>query len=398
MKKLLLLLLTVTTISGFAFSQSAKKTKKVDISGSIRFQMFYDSYRSVEARDGVLLFFPVSDDGTDYVQKSKIGASSAFSRIRAKYSGGEAFGAGISGVVEGDFFGTTNGDILELRMRHTFVKMSWEKSNLLFGQSWHTIVDTDVIPGGLLVANLPYWPLMRSPQISYDYKLNSGLSITGAALVHGYHKVKGPALAQRASSLPEFAIKVKYKSENIVAGVNGGVLTLQPRDTTDTGINTSKKISTPYFGGFFRLNTSPIVFKAQAIYGQNLTHFRMIGGYGAADNTDDYDYSALNTFTAWADIATTNKVQLGLMTGYSTILGSNDDYYSLAGYTRAESVSVVYRIAPRIVLVSDKMKIGLEYSLNTAIYATATDSKGKATSTDDPVSGHRIQFSVQYDF
>jgi hypothetical protein len=378
-------------------AQDEENKKKIEIGGIVKFQTWYDTHRSVEARDGNWLFYPLAGDN-DYNKKGKIGGSAAFSRIRAKFSGGESFGAQISGVIEGDFCAVSNADLLELRLRHAFIQMAWESSNLTVGQTWHPIIDTDVIPAGLLIANFPFWPLIRSPQIKIDYKLSSELTLTGSALIHNYHKSKGPAMAQRSAGLPEFAGKLKYKNENVVFGVNGGILFLQPRDTTNLGAITSKKAVTKYGGGFFRLKTSAITVKAQAIYGENLTHFAMIGGFGAKDITvDDYDYSALRTFSTWADISTSGDLQFGLMTGYSANLGASKDYTSL-GYGRSETLASVYRVAPRVVFVSNKFQIGFEYSLTGAVYGTVFDNKGKATTTDDAVYNNRFMLSFAYSF
>jgi hypothetical protein len=68
-------------------------------------------------------------------------------RVRADISGPDAFGAKISGVIEAEFFGTSEADINGLRLRHAFTKLDWKKSSLLIGTNMASHVPRRMFPG-----------------------------------------------------------------------------------------------------------------------------------------------------------------------------------------------------------------------------------------------------------
>lgn len=406
MKRILIAALVIFTFAlQNIIAQESENKLKTEVSGIIWYQYFYDTWQNVETRDGALLLYPKPKDAAGINEAGKMGSSAFFTRPRIKFSGAEAFGAKASGVLEGDFFATSQDMVGHLRLRHAFIKLDWSRTSLLFGQYWHTMVDTDVIPSSDLIANVPFFPLHRTPQVSINYKLTDELSLNGAAMVHSYHRSSGPVLMQRNAGIPEFAGKIKYKSGNFVIGANAGVKTLKPRIQTDMGVKTTKTISTPYFGAFTKIKSDPLTVKAQLIYGQNLTHFVMIGGMGAVDTAgiDDYDYTAMKTLASWADIHTNGKkIQFGLFFGYSQNMGANDDYIRMAvdgaSINRSDDLVSTMRVSPRIDFFSGKMKIGFEYSYTNAVYGTAWDSKRVATAKADPVANNRFLLNVMYRF
>ncbi|MBN2613499.1 MAG: hypothetical protein JXB00_18230 [Bacteroidales bacterium] len=173
-------------------SQESEKNTKLEINGSLRCQFYYDTYQSLESRDGLLYFYPLKADtanSVDVNRTGKTGSSAYFSRISLKYTGEKAFGAGLTAFIEADFFGTHQNYTGHLRLRHVFVKLSWDRLSMLFGQYWHTMVDTDVIPFDHLVGSVPYFPLNRSPQVSAFYNLSDRFLLSGAIIIHSQFNV-----------------------------------------------------------------------------------------------------------------------------------------------------------------------------------------------------------------
>ncbi len=411
MKKTILINVVISfTLMLGLFGQEETSTFKKEFSGRIWYQYYYDTYKSVETRDGILLLYPGPLDDRKINENGKLGSSAFFSRFSMKFSGSEAFGAKASGMIEGDFFATGQEYVGHLRLRHAFVKLDWEKSSLLFGQYWHTMVSTDVMPSANLIANVPFFPLNRNPMIDFSYQLTGEIRASVAAIVHASHRSRGPGMMQRNSGIPEFAGKIRYKTDNLVLGINGGIKTLKPRLETEAGEKTTKMISTPYAGLFVKIKTTPVTFKSQLIYGQNLTHFIMVGGMGVKDTTrTDFDYSALKTLAAWADVHTNgSRVQFGLFLGYTQLMGATDNYISLpvrptlndaaVALHRAENMDNTMRIAPRVDFFAKRMKIGVEYVLDKSVYGSQFDTKNKVEETLDPVYNNRFLLNVQYDF
>jgi hypothetical protein len=76
-------------------------------------------------------------NSNDINDKSSFNMLSIQSRINGKITGPEVIGAKPSAVLEGEFFGTSDADINGFRLRHSFVKLDWENTSLLVGQTWH---------------------------------------------------------------------------------------------------------------------------------------------------------------------------------------------------------------------------------------------------------------------
>ena len=67
-------------------------------------------------------------------------------RLKGDISGPDAFGAKTSGVIEAEFYGTSELDVNGFRLRHAYVKMDWQKTNLLVGQYWHPLFPAESFP------------------------------------------------------------------------------------------------------------------------------------------------------------------------------------------------------------------------------------------------------------
>lgn len=386
---------------------------QITLSGYVNYEAFFDTYESIDTRDGEVYLYPMAEnldpDGIDINRNSQFQMLALQSRAKITASGLSAFGASVKGVIEGDFLGTSQGNTRMLRLRHAFVQMDWQSSNLIMGQYWHPLFVTDCFPTTLSMgAGAPFHPLNRTPQVRYTYSFGQNLSLMGALMVHGYHKNVGPSDAQRNSGLPEAQLQFKYNTKAFLGGFTVGYKSLTPRTETNFGYKTSETVGSYNLHAFTKLTFNPVTIKLEGHYGENLTHLVMIGGYGAAENpllVDDYSYSNIKTMSVWGDIQTNHdQYVFALFGGYSANLGADDTYFDLNGYVRGidsptgkELVSI-YRIAPRFVIKSGKMALGVEYNLTGAVYSDNFDEYHKAIETDDPTVNHRILFSAKYSF
>ena len=169
------------------------------------------------------------------------------------------------------------------------------------------------------------------------------------------------------------------------------------------GVLTNEMIGSFNLAANTKLSFGPVIFKVEGIYGQNLTNFVMIGGYGAAENpliVDDYSYSNINTMSVWSDIAYNSKsVEVALFGGFSSNVNASDDYYSL-GYTRDENIKSIFRVSPRVVIKSGKVDFGIEYMMTGAKYGVvdAANARYRFTETDTHTINGRMIFSARYKF
>ncbi len=408
MKKLLLLFLPVMLLPGLLMSQETEQQTSVTLSGFVRYEMFFDTYESVATRDGEVYLYPLRENldvnGDDLNNNFKLNMLGLQARPTIKAVGPNAFGAKVTGVLEGDFLGVSQADSRMLRLRHGFLNLQWENAALLMGHTWHPMFVPECFPATVSMgAGVPFHVLNRAPQVRYTANLGSSVSVMGALLVHGYHKSVGPGEAQRNSGLPDAQFQFKFKTKTVFASFTAGYKWLTPRLVTDANVKTNETIGSYNLAANTKLSFGPVTFKLEGIYGQNLTQFVMIGGYGAAENpllVDDYSYTNINTMSVWSDLAYNSKsLEIALFGGFSSNVNASDHYYSL-GYARGENIKSIYRISPRVVIKSGKVDFGIEYLMTAAKYGVVDsgDARYRFTEVDKYTKNGRMIFSARYKF
>lgn len=404
------------TIPILLFSQASKEQdttkeeKKADeisvkIGGFIRFETYYDTYNSVTARDGVAYLYPSARSldslGNDINANNKLGMASFVSRFNFKINGPEILGAKSSGLLEADFYATQDNFVQLLRLRHAYITLDWGKFNLLAGQAFHPMFVSKCYPQVLTYAvGVPFGTLNRAPQLRGTFTPTKWFSIMGAALVHGYHKSKGPADAQKDAGIPDMQLQVMFSPKNFFVGATGGYKLLQPRLQTGDGVKTDETIGSYNLQGFVGFSANKFSIKAMGIFGENLTHLTMIGGYGASEDpalVDDYSYSNLQTYSYWIDVTVLKNPQIGIFGGVTGNLGSKDSYYSL-GYARSETLVNTFRISPRIQYNIKNFNIGLEYLFAGSIYGESFNDHYKANTLADATYNNRVTLLMTYKF
>lgn len=411
------LLLTIVFALGVftVYAQETEKPKfEIKPYGFINYEIIMDTYKSLDARDGELHFYPLKEsldiNGDDKNKQMQLQMLSLSTRFGLKISGPDVLGAKTSGLIETDFFATANDFARLLSLRHLTINMKWQKSELLLGHYWHPVIVTEVIPANIAFgAGVPINALNRSPQIRFTLLPSEAVKLSFTALTQSYHKSSGPAEAQRNSGLPEFIAQASFGNrKTFMVGASAGYKWLKPRLETASNYSTSKTIGQYLFNAYIMTKMSNTTIKAMALYGQNLTHLNMIGGYGMKTGTDanteqDYDYTNLKTLGTWFDLQQGfGKLSIGLFLGYSKLLGADDEYTSLTvgstKYFRNDDMDYFYRVSPRISYKEENLTFGFEYMLTSAVYGETWDSKHKVTSSMDPVYNNRFTLAVKYDF
>ena len=109
--------------------------QEVTWKGFVSSESYFDSKEAVASREADVLLYPkrpvfdnLNNDQTDIRSFHMVSFNS---RLQAKASDFEAFGATSSAVIEIDFLGTGENYVNMIRMRHAFVKLKWEKSTVL---------------------------------------------------------------------------------------------------------------------------------------------------------------------------------------------------------------------------------------------------------------------------
>ncbi|MEE4256332.1 MAG: hypothetical protein V2I47_04780 [Bacteroidales bacterium] len=366
----------------------------IRFSGFVKTDIFWDSRQTVAAREGHFLLYPANEkldaEGNDINAKANFNMLSIQTRLRGTITGPDALGAKTSGVIEGAFFGHSDGDINGFRLRHAFVKLQWTKTSLLVGQFWHPMFVTACFPGVVSFnTGTPFQPFSRNPQIRVTQNLGK-FNFILTALSELDFVSTGPDGASekyiRNSAIPTFNFRIEYhninKEENkeflVGAGIN--YKTLLPRLSTDSNYKTSETIGSLSEMIYLKLRFPKITFKLEGVYAEDPYDRLMIGGYGVESYTDpmkDYVvYAPVSTASGWLDIHTNGKTwQVGLLAGYSKNMGAGEDLVGPT-YQRGANIAYLYRIAPRFIYNSGRFRIAPEIEYTVAAYGETIKADG----------------------
>lgn len=393
-------------------TQAQESEKKITVKtyGFVSFEAFVDTRLSATARQNQVYLYPLKpsldNNGKDINDHSKFDFGAGSSRLGFSISGPDAFGATTSAKIEGDFLGDAgNSKDYVLRLRHAFLKLDWDKSSLLAGQTWHPFFIPENYPNMVnFVVGAPIHPICRAPQLRYTYKVNSDLNISVIALSQGDFKNSG-ALEQVEFAAPEMDIQLKYGSpKDFFLAATFGVKQQQPVLLDDNAAVTNNKVTSTQANLSLRYTLPTLTIKAEGIYGGSMTNMVMIGGIARKTKNGtplNGEYTAIRTSSVWTDIETNGKnVQYGVFGGITHNLGTDKESTVVAtetGYTRGADIGYVYAIAPRITFTSGQVKIGLEWMRTVAAYGNSFNDKSKPMDTHESIN-NRFTLAMRYNF
>lgn len=389
MKRILLISIFLFSVNLIAQKNSGVKEEEsfgIKVKGFVKTDLMFDSRQNVTIREGHFLLYPQAEmkdpNNKDINEKTNLNMLSVQSRVTGTITGPRALGAKTSGVLEGAFFGHSDGDINGFRLRHAFLKLDWENSSLLIGQYWNPMFITEVFPGVVSFnTGVPFQPFSRNPQVKFTQRINNvDISFTAASQrdFASTGPQGGSSVYLRNSSIPILDINIKYSNNGFVLGTGAGFKYLTPRIVTDKGFATDEKISSFSTIGFIKATFGDFTVKAEGVYGENMTDLTMLGGYAVSsrDTTNGFEtYTAIKTLSAWTDLSYGKELQFGLFAGYTKNLGAND---VIAGsvYSRGANIEKVLRVSPRVIFRTGNTQFAGEVEMTSAYYGTA-DSKGK---------------------
>lgn len=422
MLKRLLAFFSVAVLMQVASAQSSNKPTDpssnwgIKFYGFVRNDIMFDSRQIISAREGDLSLY-AKDKSLDANGKD-INAAPTFhmlaitSRLGGTITGPDAFGAKTSAILEAEFFGNIDADINEFRLRHAWAKLDWPKTQLAFGQFWHPMFVTDCYPGVVdFNTGMPFQPFNRSPQVRLTQKLGTSnktsliLAMISqrdfASVAPSGYNATDPA---RNSAIPNLHAQLQYKDAKFLIGAGIDYKSLRPKLSSGTPTVVSKeRVNSTSFIGYMKITTKPVVIKAEAVIGQNMTDHVMVGGYlgYTASSTAVETYSSTKTNAYWFDIGGTGKKTVpGLFIGYTTNDGAKAG--ATAAYGRSISVSGrsvknVFRISPRLEFISGKFKFGTEVEFTSAAYGS-TSNDAKVNGTTNQLNNTRLLLTTTFSF
>lgn len=352
----------------------------ISFQGFIKSDVWYDSRQIVGARDDLFLLYPKAPErdrnGVDINDIHSYNFSAITSRLSGIIKGPDAFGAKSTAFMEGDFSGWSNPDISGFRLRHAYVKLQWEHSQVLFGHYWHPLFVPEVFPSVLsLNTGAPFQPFIRSPQLQFTYQAGS-MKFILAALSQLDYMNDGPdgpsAKYLRQSGVPNLHMQVQYLKGNLTGGAAIDYKSILPKRLSDSLEISYNKVPGWSYMGYAKFHKAPLLLKAKVIYGQNLTEHLLLGGYAIKS----YDtlhgmasYTPSQHLFYWANIlySFSSKFDAGVFAGYSQNLGTVDPQTGVF-YGRGSNIDYAYRIAPIIIFKSGKVQLMTELEYTVAAY------------------------------
>ncbi len=392
----------------------------IKFTGFVRSDFWHDSRMIRGSREDLFNFYPQNEniktdsDGVD-VDVNNIGnvhGSIAASRLTGVIFTPDVFNAKAAGIIEADFSGSNNAGLNQFRIRHAYFKFSWEKSELIVGQTWHPMFVTEVFPDVVsLNTGAPFQPFIRNPLIQLSYNVMPELKIIGAAITQRDNATIYPVTGApdptplRYSKIPNLHAQIQYKNNSIVAGLAADYKCVRPRILTNDGSRFNEEyLSSTAFMAYFKYTAGDFVFRAKAIKGQNMTEHLMLGGY-AVEHKDSVTqietYLPYNHLFFWINPAYGKKYSLGMFAGYAINLGTSKNtdgsaYYSL--FPDMKDIEKMYRIAPNFSVSEGKFKACIEYEHTGAYFGTPDKNDKNLVKNSKLVYNNRISLTFYYFF
>ncbi len=402
---ILILLIQGFFCPGLMAQEDEEKSVEMKISGFVKNDFFYDSRQTVSAREGHFLLWPapVELDAND--EDINTGANfnmlALQSRLSFAVTGPDAFGAKTSGLIEGDFFAQANDNIDLFRLRHAFVKLTWEHIEVLAGQFWNPLFVTESFPGTVSFnTGTPLQSFARNPQIRVSYR-TGGLKLTAAALSQRDYSSKGPTGGSsdylRNSAIPDMHLQAQYGFSNesgtgMLAGAGMAYKTLVPRLSNTTnppmpppGPRTYKvdeKVGGLTLITFAKLTVKPVTAKIQVRYGENISDVLAISGFAVKEVVDPVSglqkYTPLKGITFWGELHTNGNPQVGIFGGMTMNNGTKEEMNVARNnntvFGLATNIRSLFRISPRIIYNAGKVRVALELEYTSAAYGSNYDT------------------------
>jgi hypothetical protein len=373
---------------------------QVKFGGFLRAEYYIDSREIVGAVDDLFGFFPenkrLDENGDDLNAVVRQNLSTQATRFNALFTGPDIFNARSSAFFEYDFSG---GGTVNLRLRHAWAKLNWDKAEVLVGKTWNPFAETPFPSVAGLHTGIPFRPFGRGDQVRITYKPAPKINILFAGVYQTEHKStleQSAASDIRANPIPDFHLQFHYKTPSFSAGFLSEFKVVKPAtQTTGTGgtFKTSETLPSYALAAYADYKKNLFNVKSSVVYGQNLSELFQQGGYAVKSQNDETGartYTPSNSVSYWINLTYGKTWVPGIFAGYQKNLGFNDN--PLEGgdfFGRWQNVDHIYRIAPSLKYSYKQWTFQAEIDYNVAAYGRVDYAdKGKVKDAKE-VSGVR---------
>lgn len=410
MKKTVILMASALLFASSAFAQEASKPQ-FKWYGFIRTYFAFDTRESSAGTEDLYYYMPKDQniiDGTDLNAIPSFRYAALTSRLGLDVTGYEVSGYKVGAKVETDFYSGVSGvtGTATLRLRQAYVSLAKGGRSWKIGQAWHPMA-ADMPDIFSLEVGVPFGPFSRTPQVTADFKLSDGVSLTASALWQMQYDSTGPDGASanyiKYGCTPEMYLGFNFKGEKTLTRIGADFLSIKPRNyNADKTARVSDRLTTFNIFAFGQQKAGDFTLKEKVTYANDGSHMNMIGGYGVSSINPDgsWDYSATRNISAWATAAyKKSKVWVpSIFLGYIKTFGTSKEIVGAFWCkNNANSVASMFRIQPEVVYNLGKVTFGLEYMCTAVQYGNANNFK-LATENLHWVVNNRVEMMVKYTF
>ena len=379
------------SVQPIVVTEQVNQKVQVNFYGFIRNDAFVDTRQNIGAGENAVMLYPrdrqLDENGEDINATGKFHMLSIISRAGVTLKGPEILGAKSSGILEGEFFGATEGGINEFRLRHAYIMLDWEKTQLGFGQYWHPFVVLEALPNVVNYGTgAPVYGLNRNPQIRLTHKFTD--KFKAIAAVHSQRDFT-PNTDPYRNGVPAAHLQLQYKSDQLVVGLGSQYENLKPK-LSSANKKSNERAESFSLMAYAKWITKPVTLTAAAYKMQNASSFVMLGGYVGYQLPNEVEtYKPIDTESVWLDIQqnTTGKWALGMFAGavynrgvddpvegaISTSYGVTTNWGALSATPGGRTVNYLYKVVPRVEYTPSKaLKFRLEMERSSARWADAT--------------------------
>lgn len=426
MKRILLFFFAIFTF--IVSNGESNDNITLDFYGFVRVEAYLDTYKGVDAAHDLFYLLPayaiINQAEINNRLSSNITATA--SRLGVNINFPEVLKAKATGILEFDFVGNLKADPTLFRIRQAYSLLTWEKSSLLIGQTWHPFFSGSCIP---TVAGLntgaPFSCFNRSPMIRYNKKFGK-LTVSASAisqLQYNTPSIDAEELklvtfnqAKRNGIIPELVLSTEWMKESITLGAGVGYNTICPRmmitgnptDSTSVSSVADQYLSSTSGMLYGRYKKDNLTILLKGYLGENMAHLTMPGAYGIATKdsiSGKETYTNYTTYTTSLSLVYGQKWQFGLFAGYGGNLGTKEPLWDSGSgkakvYGLFSSLQNMYRIAPHFSLNLAKFRLVGEFEVTGANYGAAGSkinlSNGLYETTHNAVNKRFIIVMTQY--
>lgn len=393
-----------------------KKNKVVDTTkvnfkfgGRVDLLTYFDTYNSVENRNGAQYMFPMApilnSVGQDINFQNRLRVSVAPTRLNMTVNVPKLSPtAKAKAFVEVDFMGVNESVLGAIRLRHAYFSVDWKNQSLLVGQTSHLVMIDDIAPNVVTFGGgYPLNTLNRCIQFRFTQRFAKHSSFDFAASILSGKESECQGLAV----IPDFHARLNFGSKTQQFGFAGGLKVLKPRALTADSMRTSQKFLSFDFAAYYKGNFKGHTLTVYALWAQDANPLGTIGGYApllADKGKLDYGYAPTSAISAWIDYQTPkyDGFSFGAIVGGQKNLGAFKEVDLSNPVVKSTipnfGIDKFLRVAPRILYDYKMLTFGLEYMYNIASWGKTFDTHYRPTEMYPNTFNNRVTLLARFKF